>query len=94
MGKRLYIGNLAYSASVTDLRAVFSKAGQVLDVFIPRTAGAPDKNMGYAFVEMGTKLEAKRALSLLNGKPGPFKRPMTVKYADSREDPQVTSQKD
>ena len=65
MNKTVYIGNLPFKASEPDLKALFSKAGDVMSVKIvgDRQTGQPK---GIAFVEMSTQWEARRAVSMLN----------------------------
>lgn len=67
MGNRLYVGNLSFNATETDLMDLFSQAGQVKDVALiqDRVTG---KSRGFAFVTMTTDEEAATAISTLNGK--------------------------
>jgi cold-inducible RNA-binding protein len=68
MGKRLYIGNLPYSATEADLRDMFAGIGhEVADVkvVLDRDTGRP---RGFAFVEMATDEGAQAAMQTLNGK--------------------------
>jgi cold-inducible RNA-binding protein len=64
--KRLYVGNLPYSATEDELRALFGQAGQVTSVVIimDRETG---RSKGFAFVEMATTADAQKALSMFNG---------------------------
>jgi RNA recognition motif-containing protein len=65
MNKKVYVGNLPFKASEPELKALFSKAGDVMSVKIveDRQTGQP---RGIAFVEMSTQWEARRAVSMLN----------------------------
>ncbi len=67
MGNRLYVGNLSFNATETDLMDLFGQAGQVKDVALiqDRVTG---KSRGFAFVTMTTDEEAATAVSQLNGK--------------------------
>ena len=68
MGKRLYVGNLPYSATEADLRDTFAGIGHdVTDVkvVLDRDTGRP---RGFAFVEMATDEGAQAAMQTLNGK--------------------------
>ncbi len=67
MNKRLYVANLPSQITEADLRALFSKAGNVMSVKIiqDRQTGQP---RGIAIVEMSTKWEGRRAASMLNRK--------------------------
>ena len=66
MGKILYVGSLSVEATEQDLKALFSRVGQVQSVSIvtDRMNGQP---RGYAFVEMSTEAEAQAAIESLNG---------------------------
>jgi RNA recognition motif-containing protein len=65
MNRKLYVANLPYQATETDLKALFSRAGSVMSVKIvqDRQTGQPK---GVAFVEMSTQWEGRRAASMLN----------------------------
>jgi cold-inducible RNA-binding protein len=66
MGKRLYVGNLAYSVRDNDLERAFSQYGSVASakVMIERDT---DRSKGFGFVEMSTEAEALAAIEGLNG---------------------------
>lgn len=57
---KLYVGNIIYSATDTQLRELFSSHGEVKEVTI-----IPGK--GFGFVEMATPEEAEKAREALNG---------------------------
>ena len=65
MGRRLYVGNLPYTAGETELQELFAKAGTVESVRVMRDA-ATGRARGFAFVEMSTDEEAQKAASELN----------------------------
>ncbi|HLV61360.1 MAG TPA: RNA-binding protein [Fredinandcohnia sp.] len=68
MGKRIYCGNLPYSATAEDVRDIFSEGGRtVVDIHIvtDRETGRP---RGFAFVEMSTDEEAAQAIEELDGR--------------------------
>jgi len=68
MGKRLYVGNLPYSASEQDLHDLFAGTGHEVTeakLVLDRESGRP---RGFAFVEMATDAGAENAISALNGK--------------------------
>ena len=65
MGRRLYVGNLPYTAGEAELQELFSKAGTVDSVRVMRDA-ATGRARGFAFVEMSTDEEAQKAASELN----------------------------
>ena len=62
MGRRLYVGNLPYSATEEQLTELFGQAGKVDSVRVMRDM-ATGRARGFAFVEMGTDEEAQRAIS-------------------------------
>lgn len=66
MGKKLYVGNLAYSTTEDDLRDAFAKLGEVASakLIIDPTNG---RSKGFGFVEMATEEDAQKAISSLNG---------------------------
>ena len=65
MNKKLFVGNLPLNATQADIGALFSKAGDVMSVKIimDRETGQP---RGFAFVEMSTQWEGRRAVSMFN----------------------------
>ena len=65
---RIYIGNLSYETSETQLQAAFAAFGQVSEVRLitDRDTGRPK---GFGFVEMPNNTEAETAIQGLNGKP-------------------------
>ena len=84
MGKKLYVGNLSYNVSSSDLEQLFSQFGTVqsAQVIQDRDTG---RSKGFGFVEMGNDQEAQAAIRGLheqqhNG------RPLTVNEARPRED--------
>jgi RNA recognition motif-containing protein len=82
MGKRLYVGNLAYSVTEADLRDVFAESGEITEVkvVLDRDTGRP---RGFAFVEMTTEEAANQAIKNLNGRELQG-RTMNVKEAQER----------
>jgi RNA recognition motif-containing protein len=66
MGKKLYVGNLPYSATDHSLAETFSQCGSVdsAKVIMDRDSG---RSKGFGFVEMSTDQEAQAAISKLNG---------------------------
>ena len=67
MGKKLYVGNLAYSVGDQELEQMFASHGQVqsAQVIMDRDTG---RSKGFGFVEMGSDQEAQAAISAMNGK--------------------------
>ncbi|MEW6001044.1 MAG: RNA-binding protein [Nitrospirota bacterium] len=66
MSKRLYVGNISFRASEDSVRELFSKAGEVVSVKLIKDA-ATGKMRGFGFVEMASKEDAQKAISMLNG---------------------------
>jgi RNA recognition motif-containing protein len=66
MGKKLYVGNLAYTVSDSDLLRMFEPHGTVqsAQVIMDRDTG---RSKGFGFVEMGSDQEAQAAIAALNG---------------------------
>jgi RNA recognition motif-containing protein len=66
MGKKLYVGNLPYSATDQVLFDTFSQCGNVesAKIIIDRETG---RSKGFGFVEMSTDEEATDAIEKFNG---------------------------
>ena len=66
MGRKLYVGNLPYSADQQFLQDRFSQVGTVdsVNVIADRDTG---RSRGFAFVEMSSNAEAQKAIEELNG---------------------------
>ena len=67
MGRRLYVGNLPYSATEEQLTELFGQAGKVDSVRVMRDM-ATGRARGFAFVEMATDEDAQRAIDTLHNK--------------------------
>lgn len=65
---RLYVGNISFKASEDDLRDLFSQAGEVISVKLIKD-GATGRLRGFGFVEMSSKEDGNKAISMFNGKP-------------------------
>ena len=67
MGKKLYVGNMGYDVSSSDLEQLFTAHGAVqsAEVINDRDTG---RSKGFGFVEMGSDQEAQAAITALNGK--------------------------
>src|SRR5258708_37075168 len=67
MGRKLYVGNLTYGVSNSDLEKMFEPHGRVesAQVIMDRDTG---RSKGFGFVEMGSDQEAQAAIAALNGK--------------------------
>ena len=67
MGKKLFVGNLAFSTTGSDLESLFATAGTVesASVVSDRDSG---RSRGFGFVEMSSASEASKAIAELNGR--------------------------
>jgi len=63
----IYVGNLSYSLSESELREAFGSYGEVssVKVLMDRETG---RSRGFGFVEMPNQSEAEAAIAQLNGK--------------------------
>ncbi|SRR5690554_3607498 len=84
MGLKLYVGNLPYNVSSSELQQLFGQFGTVTSaqVINDRETG---RSKGFGFVEMGSEDEAQAAIAALNGQQHGG-RPLTVNEAKPRED--------
>lgn len=67
MGQKLYVGNLGYGVSSSDLEQMFASYGTVdsATVISDRDTG---QSKGFGFVEMSSSGEAQAAIAALDGK--------------------------
>lgn len=84
MTTKLYVGNLSFNTSTSDLEQMFGESGTVqsTNIIEDRETG---RSRGFGFVEMSTKEEATAAIAALNGKEIDG-RALTVNEAKPRED--------
>lgn len=66
MGKKLFVGNLPFSATDQSIKEAFSRCGTVesAKIITDRDTG---RSKGFGFVEMSSDAEASDAISKLNG---------------------------
>jgi len=66
MGKKLYVGNLGYGVTDSDLQQMFTPHGAVesAQVIMDRESG---RSKGFGFVEMSSSTEAQAAIGALDG---------------------------
>ena len=64
---KLYVGNLSFNLSDSELKAKFEEFGTVVsaNIITDRDTG---RSKGFGFVEMENETAAKKAIELLNGK--------------------------
>jgi len=79
MGKKLYVGNLPFSATDQSLLDLFSQCGTVdsANLIMDRESG---RSKGFGFVEMSSEEEAQAAINKFHGAELQG-RPMTVNEA-------------
>ena len=84
MGRKLYVGNLPFSATEEDITAKFATCGTVesAKLITDRDTG---RSKGFGFVEMSSDSEAQAAIDKLNGQDYGG-RPMTVNEARPKSD--------
>lgn len=63
---KLYIGNLSFATKEEDLRTLMTQAGTVssAELIKDRSTG---ESKGFAFVVMGSQVEAEKATQMFNG---------------------------
>jgi RNA recognition motif-containing protein len=66
VSKKLYVGNMSFETSSTQLQEMFSQYGEVrsAEVIADRDTG---RSKGFGFVEMGADDDAEKAITGLNG---------------------------
>src|SRR5579884_4542426 len=84
MGSKLYVGNLSYETTGSDLEQLFTPHGgvQSAEVIADRDTG---RSKGFGFVQMESDDAAKAAIAALDGKDLQG-RALTVNVAKPRED--------
>ena len=84
MGKKLYVGNLTYGVTDSELEQMFAAHGTVqsAQVIMDRDTG---RSKGFGFVDMSSAQEAQAAIAAMNGK-DVNGRNLTVNEAKPRED--------
>ncbi|HEV3144346.1 MAG TPA: RNA-binding protein [Gemmataceae bacterium] len=84
MGQKLYVGNLSYDMTDSDLSNLFAAHGAVqsAQVIMDRDTG---RSKGFGFVEMESAEQAQAAINALNGQEVNG-RALTVNVARPREE--------
>src|SRR5438874_10701458 len=83
MGTKLYVGNLSFNTTETDLQDMFAGVGPVQEVTLMQDKFT-GKSRGFAFVTMTTEADAQKAITEFNGKTVEG-RPLTVNEARPRD---------
>ena len=84
MGNKLYVGNLSFNTTETDLQDHFAQAGAVTEVMLVQDKFT-GKSRGFAFITMATDADAANAITMFHGKTMDG-RALTVNEARPRED--------
>lgn len=66
MEKKLYVGNLSYNTTESQLGSLFAQAGSVVQATLI-TDRETGRSKGFGFVEMGDERSAAAAISQFNG---------------------------
>ena len=82
MGRKLYVGNLGYGVTSSELEQLFASHGSVQSATVI-TDRATGQSKGFGFVEMGTDAEANATMAALDGKDHAG-RPLKVNEAQPR----------
>jgi RNA recognition motif-containing protein len=84
MGSKLYVGNLSYNVTSSDLEQLCGQHGTVqsAEVISDRDTG---RSKGFGFVQMGSDAEAQAVIAALNGQQHDG-RALTVNEAKPREE--------
>ncbi|HEU4521742.1 MAG TPA: RNA-binding protein, partial [Thermoanaerobaculia bacterium] len=66
MSSKVFVGNLDFNTTKTEVQTLFAEAGEVRDVYLPtdRESGRP---RGFAFVEFASEEQAAAAIQKFNG---------------------------
>ncbi|MCS6770694.1 MAG: RNA-binding protein [Kiritimatiellae bacterium] len=84
MTTKLYVGNLSFQTTEEELKQLFAGQGAVASCHLI-TDKFTGKSRGFAFVEMQTEADARKAISALHGRS--FEgRALTVNEARPKED--------
>ncbi|HYR41504.1 MAG TPA: RNA-binding protein [Terriglobia bacterium] len=67
MAKKIYVGNLSFQTTETDLSNMFGEIGQVesVQIITDRDTG---RSKGFGFVQMSDDAAAEKAIAQLNGR--------------------------
>ena len=83
MGRKIYVGNLPYSADQQSLEQKFAQCGSVdsVNLITDRDSG---RSKGFGFIEMSSEAEARKAIEEFNGSDYDG-RPLTVNEAKPQQ---------
>ena len=83
MGNRLYVRNISFKATEENVRGLFAEIGEVVSINLI-TDARTGKMKGFAFVEMASDGEARKAIEALNGRLL-LDRPLSVSEANTQQ---------
>ena len=83
MGSKLYVGNLSYDTTSSELEQLFGQHGTVQSAEVIQDRDT-SRSKGFGFVQMGSDAEAQGAIAALNGQQQDG-RALTVNEAKPRE---------
>jgi cold-inducible RNA-binding protein len=66
MAKKLYVGNLSYTATEAQIRELFAQAGEITEIRM-MTDRETGQSRGFAFVDMSSDAAAQDAIRRFNG---------------------------
>jgi RNA recognition motif-containing protein len=81
---QLYVGNLPYTTTNDDLRALFATYGEVTRATIIKDRDT-GRSKGFGFVDMANDSEGQAAIAALNGSDMKG-RPLKVNVSEPRKD--------
>jgi len=67
MGKKLFVGNLSYDTTSSELESLFSEVGPCESASVV-TDRATGRSRGFGFVEMSSAADVQKAIAALNGR--------------------------
>jgi RNA recognition motif-containing protein len=93
MNTKLYVGNLAITATEKDLQSLFSPPGNVAEVHLT-TERESGRSCGFAIVTMATPQGARTAISALNGKEVEARVLTVAEHVTARRAPPAAGQRE
>jgi cold-inducible RNA-binding protein len=84
METKIYVGNLSYETTESDLKELFAQAGTVASAMLIKDRDS-GQSKGFAFLEMSNQAEAEKAIQMFNGK-SLGNRELKVNLARPREE--------
>jgi cold-inducible RNA-binding protein len=66
MEVKLFVGNLSFSTTESEIQSLFEQAGKVVSVALIKDRDS-GMSKGFAFVEMSSQADAQKAITMFNG---------------------------